>query len=176
MKKVLATVFVLMMCVSFAACGEIDTPSKEVSKASESSEASQTKNQEQTFGLNETAVFNDVKFTATSLEESKGKDFFEPEQGKVFVGIKFTVENISDEEQNISSLLLFEGYADDIKCDYSINASLAFEGSLDGSLAPGKKLIGYYSLEVPEDWKKIELDVQSNWLSSTSARFVFENK
>lgn len=130
--------------------------------------------QKETFGLNEAAVFKDLKFTATALEESKGADFFEPESGNVFVGVQFTIENISGEEQSVSSVLLFDGYVDDIKCSYSLSAGMAFGDSLDGSLAPGKKLVGYYALEVPEGWQKLELDVQSNWLSSNSARFLFE--
>lgn len=174
MKNVLALILVIIMCLSFVACTETDTLSKEVSNDSTSNETNQAKNLEETFGLNETAVFKDLKFTASALEESDGKDFFEPEDGNVFVGVKFTIENISDEEQTVSSVLLFEGYADDVKCNYSFNAAMAFDDTLDGSIAPGKRLTGYYSLEVPKDWKKLELDVQSSWLSSKSARFVFE--
>lgn len=174
MKRVLALISVLMMCLSFMACTETDTPSKEVSNKSTSNETSQANNQEDTFGLNETAVFNNLKFTASALEESNGEEFFQPEDGNVFVGVKFTIENISDEEQTVSSILLFEGYADDVKCDYSFNAGMTFNGTLDGNIAPGKKLIGYYSLEVPKNWKKLELDVQSSLSSSASARFVFE--
>ena len=71
-------------------------------------------------------------------------------------------------------MLLFEGYADDVKCDYSLSAACVFdEGTLDGELAPGKKLVGWYALEVPENWNTIELNVQSDWLSDSSAKFVF---
>lgn len=174
MKRVLALILVLMMCLSFVACTSNKAPSKEVTDASTSNEESQAGNQEETFGLNETAVFDNLKFTATALEESNGNDYMEPDDGNVFVGVNFTIENISDEEESVSSMLLFEGYADDVKCDYSINASVVFGDTLDGTIASGKKLIGYYSLEVPKDWKKLELDVQSKWLSSKSARFVFE--
>lgn len=175
MKKILVMFLIAVMSVSLAGCGLTDdVPSKEVPKDNSLSETSKEDTKNETFGLNETAVFNDMKFTATALEESNGSDFFEPKDGNVFVGIKFTIENISDEDQVVSSMLLFEGYADDVKCNYSLNASMAFDGTLDGTIAPGKKLIGYYSLEVPNDWKKLELDVQSSWLSSKSARFVFE--
>ena len=44
---------------------------------------------------------------------------------------------------------------------------------LDGTIAPGKKIIGWYAVEIPENWKTLELNVQSEWLSSTSANFVF---
>lgn len=168
MKRIISILVAIVLCFSFAACGT-DEPSKEVG-----SDNNSQKKQEQTFGLNETAVFSNLKFTATEIKESSGENFFTPEQGKVFVGVNFTIENISEEEQTVSTLMLFEGYVDDIKCDYSISAACVFdEGTLDGSIAPGKKLVGWYALEVPSDWKNIELEVQSNWLSNSSAKFVF---
>ena len=130
---------------------------------------------EMTFALKETAVFDDMKITAEEIKESEGKKYFEPEKGKVFVGVKFTVENTSDEEITVSSLLLFDAYADDIKAEQSFTASTVFtDGNLDGTIAPGKKLVGWYSLEVPKEWKTIELNVKSDWLSNSSAKFVFE--
>lgn len=171
MRKFLVTILVVVMCFPFAACFE-DEPTKEQAK-----EGSVSESQEEIYGLNETAVFKDLKFTATEIKETDGTDFFVPEAGNVFIGVKFTVENISDEEQSVSTLMLFEGYADDVKCEYSISAACAFdEGTLDGSIAPGKKLVGWYALEVPAEWSSIELDVQSNWLSNSSAKFVFENQ
>ena len=169
MKKILCVALCVFMLFSLTACVE-DTPDKEVASSSEASVS-----KVQTFGLNETAVFRDLKFTATEMEESDGDSFFTPEEGNVFVGVKFTVENISSEEQSISSILLFEAYADDIKCDYSFSAACAFDdGTLDGSVAAGKKLVGWYAVEVPEDWATLELEVQADWLSNTSATFVFE--
>lgn len=170
MKKILCLVMCILLTVSLTACFSDDAPGKET-KPSNSSEQ---KEKNETFRLNETAVFDDLKFTAEELKESKGEGFFTPESGKVFVGVKFTVENISDEEQSVSSMLLFEGYVDDVKCDYSFNAACAYtEGTLDGSIAPGKKLVGWYALEVPKNWSSIELSVKSEWLSNNSAKFVF---
>lgn len=170
MRKIFAILLVLIMAFSFTACIEEDSPKKEQAEASESAS-----NKEEIFGLNETAVFDDLKFTATEFTESHGEDFFTPESGNVFVGVKFTIENISDEEQTVSSILLFEGYVDDVKCDYSFSASCAFdEGTIDGSIAPSKKLVGWYALEVPENYSTIELQVLSDWLSNNSAKFVFK--
>ena len=84
-----------------------------------------------------------------------------------------TIENISDEEQSISSLLSFTAYIDDVKCDYSISAATVFnEGTLDGSIAPGKKLVGWYSVEIPSDWENLEIDVKPDILSDNTAKFV----
>ena len=70
--------------------------------------------------------------------------------------------------------MLFDAYVDDVACDLSFTASAAFDGnSLDGTIAPGKKIIGWYAVEVPADWAELELDVKANWLSSSTAKFVF---
>lgn len=169
MKKLLAIFLSLVLCFCFCACETDDEPSKEKVDAVSSQES-----KEESFSLNETAVFKDLKFTATEIKESDGETFFTPESGNVFVGVKFIIENISDEEQAVSTILLFEGYVDDVKCQYSISAAAAFNGeTLDGSVAPGKKLVGWYALEVPKEWSTIELHVQSSWLSNNSANFVF---
>lgn len=170
MRKLLCVIMCLFILFSLAACFEEDIPSKDTAGSSQTEDK-----KEETFGLNESATFKDLKFTATEIKESEGEDFFTPESGNVFVGVKFEIENISSEEQALSSLLLFEAYADDVKCDYSINAACAFDnGTLDGDLAAGKKMVGWYAVEVNKDWKTIELEVQSSWLSNNSAKFVFE--
>ena len=169
MKRILHYVLCAVLIFSLTACGTDGSPTKETGQATQTASKS-----EETFGLNETAVFTELKFTATEIKESDGDSFFTPDAGNTFIGIKFTVENISDEEQSVSSMLLFEGYVDDVKCDYSLSAACAFDGgTIDGSIAPGKKLIGWYALEVPQSWSNIELDVQSTWLSNNSAKFVF---
>ena len=172
MKKILCCILCVLMVFCLTACS--DTPTKEIGSGAQTNAGNGTPKDE-TFSLNETAVFDDLKITATEIKETKGDDFFEPEDGKVFVGVKFTIENVSSEEQSISSILLFDAYADDVKCEYSFNAACAFDEGLDGDLAAGKKMIGWYAVEVPKEWQNIELEVKSSWLSSSSAKFVFEN-
>ena len=173
MKKILCFVICVLMIFLLTACFEGE-PSKEVNTGSQGSSQNESSGNEK-FYLNETAVFDNLKITATKIEESSGKNYFEPKEGNVFVGVNFTIENISSEVQTISSLLLFEAYADDIKCDYSISAVCAFDNStLDGDLAAGRKMVGWYAVEVPKEWKGIEFEVKSSWLSNSSATFVFE--
>ncbi len=176
MKKLLVMLLALVICFSLSACVADSAPSKEIASGeSNSSDTTETTEKDDTFKINETAVFENLKFTATELKESTGGDFFKPEAGNIYVGIKFTVENISDEEQSISSLLLFDGYVDDTKRDYSFVATSLFgEDTLDGDIAPGKKLEGWYGMEIPADWAKIEINVKTDLLSDTLATFVFE--
>lgn len=169
-KSIVCVALSVAILLSFAGCFSSE-PGKEVDEPT-SKPVQESK--EQTFGINETAVFNTLKITATEIKESKGSTYFGPDEGNIYVGINFTIENISDEEQTVSSLLLFDGYVDDVSCDLSFTGATAFDSkTIDGTIAPGKKIIGWYVVEVSEDWKTLELDVQSNWLSSAKARFVF---
>ena len=76
----------LLMIFALAACS--DGPTKEVFSSGNSSEAKTSEN----FGINETAVFDNPKITAVEMQESHGKQFFEAESGKIFVGIKLNIE------------------------------------------------------------------------------------
>ena len=174
-KKWWLWVLVAIVFVSAISGGE-DSPKKEISSTSNSSSSisSRSKDEKEIFKLGETAVFSGLKFTATEVKESYGEEFFSPEEGNVFIGVKFTIENTSNETKNISSLLLFDAYVDGIKSNISMSAEMAFdEGTLDGELASGKKMVGYYGLEVSEKWEEMELQVSQYWLSNSKAIFVF---
>ena len=165
--------FLILMCaglIFLASCSS--EPIGKEDYSSQPAKVEETKKDE--FGLNETAVFQDLKFTATEIKESEGEEFFTPEEGNVFVGVNFVIENVSDEEQSVSSLLLFEGYADDVKLSYSLSAACVFDdGTLDGTIAPGKKLVGWYAVEVPENWATLELHIKADIFSSKTAKFIF---
>lgn len=168
-KKTLCIAFSAIMLLGFAACSS-DKPAKE----SYSGEEATVKEEKTTFALNETAVFKNLKITATELKESDGESFFKPESGNVFVGVKFTIENISDEEQTVSSLLLFDAYADDVSYSYSITGTTAFGNeTVDGTIAPGKKIVGWYGVEIPANWEELEINVKNDLLSDNPATFVF---
>lgn len=171
LKHLVCALICMTLVFSLTGCEE---PTKEIGKSTDTTVSTpQTGPKEEVFYLNETAVFENLKITAAELKESNGKSFMEAEEGKIFVGIKFIIENISEEEQVVSSLLLFDAYANDVNCDFSLSAAAAFDNTVDGTIAPGKKLVGWYAVELPEDWEKLELDVQADILSKTKARFVF---
>ncbi len=157
----------------------IGSGNKEPVKETDNNTSQSTSNEDTsnlTFGLDETAVFENIKVTASEVKESDGSTYNTPDDGMVFVGVKFTVENISDEDQAMSSLLLFDAYVDSVKCDYSFGAAVDFSGTIDGTISPGKKLVGWYAVEIPKDWEELELQVKSSWVDSSSAIFIFKNK
>ena len=174
MKRLLAIIMVITLSFCLMACSFDDEPITVQGDEQTSEEITEEVKEEKTLGINGSAEFKKLKFTATEIKESTGTDFFVPEEGNIFVGVKFTIENISEEEQSVSSLLLFESYIDDVKSTYSVSAACVFdEGTLDGTVAAGKKLVGWYSVEAPENWSEIEISVKGDWLSDKAATFVF---
>ena len=164
MKKFLITLLAILLVFSFVGCTSTNDNNK-----------NNNPNTKTSFGLNETATTENLKVTATKVQKSTGDIVFTPEEGNVYVGICFTIENISKEDQNISSLLQFTAYADDVKCNLSIGALAGFsDGTLDGTIASGKKLVGWYAVEIPESWQSVEVDFKPDLLSSKTVKFVFD--
>lgn len=176
MKKIFALFLALIMMLSLCACGSTpdEHPVKETGVATKPATTTPKETEPITFNIGDTAVFSNLKITANEIQESAGEEFFTPDEGNVFVGIQFTIENISNEPQAVSSLMMFETYLNDIKCDYSIAAACVFdEGTLDGEIASGKKLVGWYSVEVPANWESLEVIFNNDILSNNSAKFIF---
>ena len=73
--------------------------------------------------------------------------------------------------------MMFEAYIDDIKCDYSISAACVFdEGTLDGSVSAGRKLVGWYAIEVPQNWNEIEIQFTPSMFSNDNKATFVINK
>lgn len=152
----------LITVLIFAGCGETATPEK---VGEESAPAAQTENavssdaemtEIETFKIGDAISIGDYVLTVNSTRTSNGDEFMKPDDGNIWYIIDATVENKSDEPVNISSLLMFtlsdsEGYSYDQT--YVPDA----KGSLDGELAPGRKMRGEIAYEVPESASGFEL-------------------
>lgn len=115
------------------------------------------------FTVGDTAAMDDIYVTLVDIHEYDGK-FLEPEEGNTFVAFELLIENKSDEEIIVSSLMCFEAYFDDFSKDISFGAETEMKmDSLNGSIAPGKKMTGAIGYEVPEDWKTAELHFNPDW-------------
>ena len=90
MKKLLTILFALCIAISVTACDTNNAqPQKETSNNNKIDTASQS--EDKSYGLNDSATFKNLKITATKLEESTGKNFFNAESGNVFVGVNFEI-------------------------------------------------------------------------------------
>ena len=128
---------------------------------------------ETAFGIGETAEYRGVRVTLVSVTESRGKEYMEPAEGKVFLVCEFNIENGSDKEINVSSVLSFDAYIDDYSTSIDLLACTSSgKDTLDGTAAPGKKLGGAVGYEASEDWQTIEIRFKANVWSDTE--FIFK--
>ena len=126
------------------------------------------------YKIGETAELNGVRVTLVNVTESNGSDFNKPTDGNIFVLCEFEIENNSDKEINISSIMSFEAYCDDYTCTYSLSALLekGNKNQLDGTVAAGKKFTGVIGYEVPVDWKTLEVKFTPDVWSDKVINFV----
>lgn len=128
---------------------------------------------ETAFGIGETAEYRGVRVTLVSVTESRGKEYMEPAEGRVFLVCEFNIENGSDKEINVSSVLSFDAYIDDYSTSIDLLACTSSgKDTLDGTAAPGKKLGGAVGYEAPEDWQTVEIRFKADVWSDTE--FIFK--
>lgn len=109
--------------------------------------------------IGEAADLKNVVVTLTDVWESTGSQFNTPTSGNVFVLCEFEIENNTQSEINVSSLMSFSAYCDDYSLNYSLGAAMerGNKNQLDGQIAAGKKMNGVIGYEVPTDWKELEI-------------------
>ncbi len=129
------------------------------------------------FGIGESAQLKNVIATMVSVTESTGSSYNKPAEGNVFVLCELEIENNSDRELNISSMMSFEAYCDDYSCSFSFSALMekGNKNQLDGTIAPGKKFNGVVGYEVPSDWKELELHFTPDVFFGNSIIFTATN-
>lgn len=125
------------------------------------------------YTIGDTLEMNKVLVTLNDVHETNGTQFMKPTDGNVFVICEFTIENNTDSEMAVSSMMSFEAYFDDYAANLSIGAMTADQSKqqLDGSVAPGKKINGVVGYEVPKDWAEMEIRFSPTAFSSKS--FIF---
>ena len=106
---------------------------------------------ELSFEINKAFTTKKIEHPSNEFLTDKASD------GKVYLILEMTVENISDEKQNIN-LFYFHTSVDDFTVDQSILLSEP-DGlkTLSGTAMPGKKVKGFLAYEVDENWKKCEV-------------------
>ena len=130
---------------------------------------------ENTFGVGESVEQKNVIVTLNGITESNGSTYNKPADGNIFVLADFTIENNSDKELSVSSMLSFDAYQDGYSTSMSLSALMEKGNNeqLDGTIAPGKKMKGVVGYEIPKDYKELEINVQLDIWSSKKIVFVY---
>ena len=173
-------VIVVVFVIAIASSG--DKPKKETTSGQPQQNQQEVKTTEKPeepefFKIGETVSTKKVKAIVSKIEKTKGNNFFKPEEGKEFVFVHMTIENTSNSDLALSTILSFSSYVDDNSINASVTA-LSSKGSsetMDGTLAPGKKKTGYLAYEVPKDWKKLEVHFKPDVITGTTIKWLIEN-
>lgn len=177
---------IIIAAIANGGSGDSNDVKKVDSKSSTKTEAKkdntpETTKEKTSFNVGETAEYKNIQITLEKVITSQGDDMFvKPDDGKEFVLCVFKIQNNSDEDITISSIVSFEAYLDDASINQDFLGVQTKEGkkynSLDGDIASGKKMEGVISYEVPKDWKKLEVNVKPDAWSSKKITFVAKNK
>lgn len=117
----------------------------------------------------------ELKITILSAGEyTSDNQFIQPADGKIFYKVDLEMENTSEKDTTVSSMIGFEAYED----GYSISETYAsgVENGLDGSLAAGKKIKGSLVYEISKDWKELEVQYKPNVWLDKKIIMKFENQ
>lgn len=165
-------VFGVLVLIGVITNGEEDGPEK---VASNSSVESSSPEAPEFFEVGDTAEYRNVKVTLDSIVESNGSQFNSPSDGNIFLIATFIIENNTDSELAVSSMMSFDAYRDGYSTNLSLSALIEKDGEqLDGTIAPGKKMKGSVGYEVPADYSEFEISYQSDLWSSKKFTFVYK--
>ena len=131
-----------------------------------STETSTETNKSKVFKIGDVVKLKDFKVTVNKLYKVKGDELSKPQPGNEFIAVDCSVENISNEQQAVSSVMMFKVVdKDGRECEESIGGLTAAKaGQMDGEIGPGRKITGVYVVEVPKGTTGLELEFNGSLL------------
>lgn len=131
-----------------------------------STETSTETNKSKVFKIGDVVKLKDFKVTVNKLYKVKGDELSQPQPGNEFIAVDCSVENISNEQQAVSSVMMFKVVdKDGREYEESIGGLTAAKaGQMDGEIGPGRKITGVYVVEVPKGTTGLELEFNGSLL------------
>lgn len=165
-KKLSAFLLVLVTVCSLVACNHSDGGNNGDESGDKGS-----------IPVDQTQTISQTKVTVVSIETvTAGALLFKPADGHVFIFVRVVIENMSSSELTINSLLSFSVTVDGEQTSISFLAVGAKDNivTLDGEIAPGEKLDGYYPLEVPATAKVLIIEFTPEMWDDESVSFTLD--
>jgi len=179
-------IVLVVIVITLASGGDDDEPelvSSNPTRTSASGNATApattgTSDNASTFGVGDTAEVGNYLVTLNEVTEPEGDQFNKPKEGSRFIVADVTIENTSDQTQNVSSLLQGK-LKDSTGQEYSLSltAVVASDGKApDGELLPGEKLRGQFGYEVPTDAEGLTFIFDASmWTNGGRAMFSLDD-
>ncbi|MGL5153055.1 MAG: DUF4352 domain-containing protein [Clostridium sp.] len=124
-------------------------------------------NENKSYNVSDVVELKGLNFVVNKVYTVEGDEFTKPKDGNEYIAIDCTVENTSNEEKAISSIMMFKVVDSDGRaCDYSLmGLTAAKAGQLDGNVGAGRKMSGVYVVEVPKGTKGLEMEFSASLIS-----------
>ena len=172
--KTLIIVVIIFVCIA----GCVNGCANSVNDAVEDTKNSYKDiNGKTSFKLNETFQNKYEKITMIEVNTNftDYSKYSKPKDGSKVVMVKYEVENISDENDELYvSSLDFNAYADGAAVDSFYTGNDNYN-NLTATVGKGKKTIGYVSYEVPVNAQKITVEYNANfWVDGNTIEFVVQ--
>lgn len=128
------------------------------------------------FKLNESFQNKYEKITMTEITDyTDYNEYFGPKEGNKIIAVKFEVENINpDKDELYVSSLSFNAFADGVAKEQYLYASDSYN-DLSATLATGKKAIGYVLYEIPVNAQKVTIEYSADfWTDGNAIEFIVQ--
>ena len=145
---IVVIIAIIVIVGAVATSGGKEGKTKKVSNSTSAAESKQ-----KVFNVGDTIELKNLKVTINNVYKVEStNEFSKPKEGNQFLAVDCTLENISDKDQAVSSMMMFKVVdGDGRKCKYSLGV--------------GRKLSGVYVVEVEEGKTGLELEFDSSFIS-----------
>lgn len=172
--KILIIIFIILVCI----VGCVNSCSNAVDDAiDETKNSYEDINGKTSFNKNESFQnkYEKITMTEVNTDFKDYGEYLEPSNGNKVVMLKFEVENISDENDELYvSSLEFNAYADGVAAESYYGANEQYN-DLSATVGKGKKTIGYVFYEVPKDSQKITVEYNADfWTDGNVVEFIVQ--
>ena len=173
-----AKFLIVIAIIFFCIVGCVGSCTKGVSDAvNETNDSYKDKNGKTSFKLNESFENKHEKITMTEVNTNftNYSEYLEPASGNKYVMVKFEVENINPEDDELYvSTLNFNADADGVAVDIAYVGNDQYK-DLSATLGKGKKAIGYVFYEVPANAQKITVTYNPDfWADGNAIEFIVQ--
>lgn len=119
--------------------------------------------------------YEKITMTKVNTNFTDYSEYLGPKKGNKVIMLKFEVENINDENDELYvSSLSFNAYADGETVESFLGANDKYK-DLSATVGKGKKTVGYVFYEVPKNAKKITAEYNADfWTDGNAIEFVIQ--
>ncbi len=133
---------------------------------------------DEAYSIGTTITAKSYKLTVEALNVIESDNqFIQPDEGNVFVEVLMLIENTSNSDLNVSSILNFNAYLDGFAIQEDLVASTASKNNtINGTVGQGKKLRGGLFYQLPTNWSELEINVDLGFSSKDEISLILKNQ